>query len=86
MEKIKIICNENNEVIDGQGRLEACKRHTNEEADTKKTRFVVQDCETVADTLEEALEMARKMNVKHIAVLAGEGYKTVCVAEIEIEK
>ena len=51
-----------------------------------KRRFVIQDCETVADTLDEALEMARKMNVKHIAVLAGEGHKTVCVAEIEIER
>ena len=51
-----------------------------------KRRFVIQDCETVADTLDEALEMARKMNVKHIAVLAGEGHKTICIAEIEIER
>lgn len=52
----------------------------------EKRRFIVQDCETVADTLEEALEMARKMNVKHIAVLVGKGHETVCVAEIEIER
>lgn len=79
MEKTRnpIICNENNEVIDGLGRLKACMG---------KTRFVVQDCGTVADTLEEALEMARKMNVKHIAVLAGEGHKTICIAEIEIKR
>ena len=52
----------------------------------EKTRFVVQDCETVADTLEEAMEMARKKNVKHIAVLVGEGHETTCIAEIEIER
>ena len=52
----------------------------------EKRRFVIQDCETVADTLDEALEMARKMNVKHIAVLVGEGHETTCIAEIEIER
>ena len=52
----------------------------------EKRRFVVQGGETEADTLEEALEMACKMNAKHIAVLAWEGHETVCIAEIEIER
>ena len=44
-----------------------------------------QDWGTGANTLDEAMEMARKTGAEYIAVIEGEGNEAICVEEIEVE-